>query len=85
MDRRKGTAKWKYPAGQPVNTSPVLGNGLIFFGCDDGAVYGINAQTGKLHWRFKTGAKVVGSPVYHEGVVYIGSCDGKVYALDANG
>lgn len=64
-------------------SSPVVVNGVVFFGSGDGHVYAVDAATGALHWKFATGDVVHASPAYADGVIYVGSWDGKFYAIDA--
>jgi eukaryotic-like serine/threonine-protein kinase len=64
-------------------SSPVAGNGLVYFGSGDGNVYAINAKSGALQWKFHTGDVVHASPAIAQGKLYIGSWDSYFYALDA--
>jgi outer membrane protein assembly factor BamB len=56
---------------------------VVYFGSVDGAVYALEAGTGKLRWRYQTDGPVASSPVVADGVVYVGSLDGCLYALRA--
>jgi len=82
MDARSGREKWRFRT-QPVESSPLLRNGNLYFGSWDGNVYSIDAETGKEKWSFDTGAKVNTSAAYYRGTVYIANDDGNVYALNA--
>ncbi|MGD1154487.1 MAG: PQQ-binding-like beta-propeller repeat protein [Terriglobia bacterium] len=64
-------------------SSPALYDGGVYFGCGDGNVYALDAQTGRLRWKFHTRGVVHSSPAISAGVVYIGSWDSYLYALDA--
>jgi outer membrane protein assembly factor BamB len=64
-------------------SSPVVGDGAVFFGSGDGNVYALDAATGSLRWKVGTGDVVHASPAYADGVVYVGSWDSFFYALDA--
>ncbi len=74
--------KWKFKTGGPIYSSPVVANGKVFVGSNDGSLYAVDVKTGKGLWSFKTDAAVVSAPVVYEGRVYIGSKDGYLYALD---
>jgi len=78
------------PASEPVPdpfdfylSSPVIDNGLVFFGSGDSNVYALDAASGALKWKFKTGDVVHASPAIVDGTLYIGSWDTFLYALDA--
>jgi outer membrane protein assembly factor BamB len=73
----------KLKAAGPIKSSPVVADGIIFFGSNDGHIYAVNAETGREAWRLKTGDKVTRSAAVVDGVVYIASEDGFCYALKA--
>ncbi len=64
-------------------SSPVVWNGVVYFGSGDGNVYALGAASGALRWKFKTGDVVHASPAIANGTVFIGSWDSYFYALDA--
>ena len=64
-------------------SSPIVGNGVVYFGSGDGHVYALDAKSGELRWKFATGDVVHASPAYADGVVYFGSWDSWFYAVDA--
>jgi eukaryotic-like serine/threonine-protein kinase len=65
-------------------SSPVIANGLVYFGSGDTNVYALDAETGSLKWKFKTGDIVHASPALANGTLFIGSWDSYFYALDAD-
>ncbi len=48
--------------GTTAVSEPVISNGVVFIGSRDGAVYAINANTGKQVWRFQTGRDLSTTP-----------------------
>lgn len=52
LDAASGAKKWSFTAGGRVVTPPTLHDGLCLFGCRDGWVYALRADTGRLAWRF---------------------------------
>lgn len=82
MDARTGREKWRFKS-QPIESSPLLRNGKLFFGSWDGNVYSIDAKTGKKRWTYDTGAKVNTSAAYYKGTIFIANDDGNVYAINA--
>lgn len=64
-------------------SSPVVANGIVYFGSGDSNLYAVDAASGELRWKFATGDVVHASPAYAEGVVYFGSWDSYFYAVDA--
>jgi len=64
-------------------SSPVVADGIVYFGSSDTNVYALDAATGALKWKFKTGDVVHSSPALTDGTLFIGSWDTYLYALDA--
>jgi len=64
-------------------SSPVVADGMVYFGSGDGNLYALDAATGDLRWKFKTGDVVHASPAFVNGVVFVGSWDSHFYAVDA--
>jgi outer membrane protein assembly factor BamB len=64
-------------------SSPVVWNGLVYFGSGDTNIYALDLASGKLRWKFKTGDVVHASPAVSDGVLFVGSWDTYFYALDA--
>ncbi len=52
LNLKTGTQHWSYVAGGPIRLAPTIDGDRILFGCDDGYVYCLNRQSGKLVWKF---------------------------------
>lgn len=76
-------ARWVTTTGGIVRSSPVVADGVVYVGSDDGGLYALHATTGMVVWKTITGAAVRSSPAVAGGVVYVGSDDQAVYALNA--
>jgi len=88
------TSRWFIPfssGGARLLSSPVISDGVLFFGGWDSAFYALDADTGQMLWRFSTGRwipfygseNVWSSPALFDGLVIFGCRDGTVYALRA--
>ena len=80
-----GESLWDspFPTGDKIWSTPVVSNGVAFFGSHDGKIYAVNTATGKEIWSFETGGVVAGRPLIFEGMVIAGSFNKNLYALDA--
>ncbi|MEY7850152.1 PQQ-binding-like beta-propeller repeat protein [Natrarchaeobius sp. A-rgal3] len=65
------------------STQPVVYDGTIYLGSDDGVVYALDAWTAEREWLFETGDGVESTPLVADGTVYVGCTDDRLYALDA--
>jgi outer membrane protein assembly factor BamB len=79
----QGKVRWTFPAEGPIDSSPAIYKGVIYVGSDDGHVYAIDEQTGRMVWRSKLGDKVKSSPAVGDGMLIVGCEDKKIYGLDA--
>lgn len=82
LDAETGEELWRFKAGV-VESSPLLVDGVLYFGSFDDKLYALDVETVKPRWTFATGDDVKGGPVLAKGTLYFGSYDGKVYAVDA--
>jgi len=84
------TLLWSFKTDGPVKSSPVVADGRVFIGSDDGRIYAIDLKTGEKVWAFHVPVNnedepsaIEASPLVVRGMVYIGALDGFLYALDA--
>ena len=73
-----------FRTGDKIWSTPVVQNGVAYFGSHDHFVYAVDLRDGHQVWRFETGGAVVGNPLLFAGQLFIGSFDRKLYALDAD-
>jgi outer membrane protein assembly factor BamB len=69
-------------AGREFFSSPALVDGVLYFGCNDGNMRAVDAQSGSVKWTFATVCGICGEPAVDSTTVYFGGQDGVVYALD---
>ncbi|MBI3189021.1 MAG: PQQ-like beta-propeller repeat protein [Ignavibacteriales bacterium] len=87
FDKKTGTMEWKFllPLFERtafIHSSPASDGNVLVFGCDDGSVFCINRQDGKLKWRTETGKSIFASPSINNGKLFFGSQDEHFYALN---
>ena len=62
---RKGELVWSFDAGARIFSSPVMVEGNIFFGANDGRLYEINPETGKLIGFFQATERITNPIAYN--------------------
>lgn len=75
--------KWQFQTKGPIKSSPVVVDGIAYFGSNDKHIYAVDAEKGTEVWKVETRGAVAGSAAVVDGVVYIASEDGRMFALDA--
>jgi outer membrane protein assembly factor BamB len=79
-----GKKVWSFTAGDAVYSSPVLAEGKVIFGCNNGWLYALEAATGKQAWVNKDATYAVESkPCAWNGKVYYGAWDQYVRCVNA--
>ena len=73
---------WGHESGDYWVSSPAYVSGVVVFGAADGAVYAVDAPTGRVRWRAQTEGRIRSSPAVAGDRVYVGSFDGRVYCFD---
>jgi len=76
-------AAWERKLGGQL-TAPSFGAGLVFVASQEGAVWGLDQQSGQIRWKYLCGGAVLVTPAYAKGRVLVGSADGWVYCLEAH-
>lgn len=64
LDAATGKLKWDYPTEHCADSSPVVDNGIVYFGSD--GIYALDTQNGKLKWKYNTSG-IIGSPLLISG------------------
>jgi outer membrane protein assembly factor BamB len=81
LDAETGEEKWRFKAGV-MESSPLLVDGVLYFGTFDDKLYALDVATAKPRWTFKAGDDIKGGPVLAGGSIIFGAYDGKMYAVD---
>ena len=88
FDTTSGVLIWSFPTGDQIWSTPVVRDGIVYFGSMDRNVYALALgdeldQESRLLWKYRTGGSVVAIPLLLDQMVIIGSVDKKLYALDS--
>jgi outer membrane protein assembly factor BamB len=80
-----GTLLWEYEVDGPIQSSPAVAEGKIFFSTNEleGQVYCVDAAQNSPIWDYKPSPTnyILSSPVVADGDLFIGSDNGHVYAF----
>ncbi len=79
------TVLWRVPATDSVWGTPVVSDGVVYFGDLDGVFHAVSLEgddAGTEIWNFKAGGAIVAEPLIVDGKIYFGDFSDNFYALD---
>jgi outer membrane protein assembly factor BamB len=81
LDRASGRLRWHVDIGSPIESSPIVRQGIDYFGAWNGRLYALDLGTRRLRWSRALGAKITSSAAIADGTLFIGDYAGRVWAL----
>lgn len=84
LRRSDGRILWRYSVGSPVESSPVVLDGVDVFGAWNGTITALDLRTHRVRWRRDDGCKVTSSVAVAGSTLYIGDYCGRLLALRAS-
>lgn len=54
LNTENGELRWRFFADAPIRFAPVVVQGRVYFGADDGFFYCLQAADGRVAWKFRT-------------------------------
>jgi outer membrane protein assembly factor BamB len=83
LDRSSGHLLWHYTVGSPVESSPIVRDGVDYFGSWNGNVYALDLRRHRVRWVNHGGYKITSSAALAGGTLFIGDYGGRLLALSA--
>ena len=71
---------WDYDCGN-VESTPFFYDDVVYFGSDDGHLYGLDKKDGDVVLNKKLDGELKSSPIVVDDSIYIGSTNGKLYSI----
>jgi outer membrane protein assembly factor BamB len=75
-----GKRLWTKDLPSRSESSPIVDNGVVYFGTEGGGLYAVAAKTGRVKWQATLGGAIKGSPALVGSTIYIGDYSGRMYA-----
>jgi len=76
-----GEESWRL-AADTYWTTPVVQDGVLYIGSEDGAFTAMDTQTQEIIWQFTDGGRGWSRPVIGEDAVFVGNIDNTVFAFN---
>lgn len=96
LDKQTGRLLWRYPVGaglassipyyrgeSTITSSPVIVGDVVYFGANDGLLYALDVNTGKLLWQYRLGVPIASTVAVSGNTVAVAAWDGTIYAFTA--
>jgi outer membrane protein assembly factor BamB len=81
LDRRTGGLRFAVRVGSPIESSPIVRDGIDYFGAWNGNVYALDLRTRRFRWVHGGGSKITSSAALAGRTLYIGDYGGRLLAL----
>ncbi len=81
--RADGEPLWVFQAGGGFAAPPLVRDGVVYAGSQDGRLYARDLATGKERWRYEVGEEVGSAPVWVDGLLVFSTLQDSVVAVDA--
>jgi len=82
VDNKRGFFDEKHPA--LISGGAVAGINKVFFGSENGEVYALEADDGKLSWQGKVKGEVIAAPALDSGKLVVNTASGVMKAFNAS-
>jgi outer membrane protein assembly factor BamB/tRNA A-37 threonylcarbamoyl transferase component Bud32 len=79
----RGQVRWRFKAKRAITSSPIVIDGIVYFGSVDTTFYALDAQSGWIIWRFRMDRPTISSPCAAETMIITGATDNFLYSIDA--
>ena len=83
LDARTGKTLWKQSLPSRAESSPLVIDRTVYFGCEDGNLYALSTRNGNVRWATGLGGAVKSAPAYYGGRIYVGDYGGYMNAVEA--
>lgn len=74
--------KWSLQLENKIHSSPILADGILYFGDEAGQFYAISANNGKIIWQQAFAGKIRATAAVYENELYFTDTTSTLYAID---
>ena len=83
LDAKTGRTIWKRSLPGRAESSPLVLDGTVYFGCENGQLFALDTRNGHTRWATTLGGPVKSAPAYHDGTLFVGDYGGYMNAVSA--
>lgn len=81
LDIASGTARWKFPTGKHIYSTPVTAGSLVIFGADDQRLHAVERSSGQEAWQYPLNDVLQAGPYLIGQRILIGDAEGAITCL----
>jgi len=81
LNNANGAVRWWRALPSGSESSPLVDQGRVFFGSQNGTVFALDDRTGAVIWTYRAASAVKASPTLAGGVLYFGDYSGRLQAI----
>lgn len=79
---QKPSLLWSFSCKAPIVSSPVIDEGIVYFGSEDSTWYALDLASGAVKWKLKTHAAIRSTPVIYRDRVFLTGGNGVLACAD---
>ncbi|HVO55675.1 MAG TPA: PQQ-binding-like beta-propeller repeat protein [Solirubrobacterales bacterium] len=83
LDAKTGRVLWKRDLPGRAESSPLVIDNTVYFGCESGELFALNTRNGQTRWSTQLGGAIKAAPAYYGGKLFVGDYGGHMNAVDA--
>ncbi len=83
LDAKTGRTIWKRDLPGRAESSPVVIDRTVYFGCENGELFAISTGKGQVRWSTPLGGAIKAAPAYSNGKLFVGDYGGYMNAVEA--
>jgi outer membrane protein assembly factor BamB len=81
---KQPAVQWRFKIKGPIFSTPVISEGVVFFGGTDSTLYALDIPTGNLKWKLKTNGEIRSTVVVQNNKVFLVQGNGVLSCIDKN-
>lgn len=82
LDTETGEERWAFATGDGVDANPIIEDGTVYVGANDGMFHAIDLADGSEVWSTDLGAAIKGTALVRDGAIFVGTSEPAFHALD---
>jgi outer membrane protein assembly factor BamB len=83
LDAKTGRVLWKRDLPGRAESSPLVIDNTVYFGCESGELFALDSRNGHTRWVTQLGGAIKAAPAYYGGKLFVGDYGGHMNAVDA--